>query len=154
MKIQLIAVGNKMPAWVNEGVQEYHKRLPRDFSVNVVEIPLAIRSKTTSTKIAMEKEGERLLSAAENTHIVALDKEGTQWSTEQLAQQIDQWKMLAKPISLLVGGPDGLAPSCLAQAQSKWSLSKLTLPHPLVRIVLMEQLYRAWSILNNHPYHK
>lgn len=154
MKIRLLAVGTKMPDWVEQGVKEYHKRLPRDFSVEIVEIPLAQRNKSTSTKIVMEKEAEKLLVAAGNTYVVALDKDGKQWSTEQLAQQIDQWKLLGKPVSLLVGGPDGLAPQCLAAADASWSLSKLTLPHPLVRIVVLEQLYRAWAILNAHPYHK
>ena len=154
MKIQIVAIGTKMPAWVEQGCQEYHKRLPRDFSVEVCELPLAARGKSTSTKIVVEKEGEKLLAAAGNGFIVALDVGGKQWSTELLAQQVDQWRSAARPVSILIGGPDGLSPACLQQADVRWSLSALTLPHPLVRVVLMEQLYRAWSLLNHHPYHK
>lgn len=154
MRIRLLTVGTKMPSWVEAGVKEYHKRLPRDFNVEIVEIPLAPRNKTTSAKISMQKEGEKLLAAAVGTFVVALDKSGKSWPTEQFARQVDQWKMFGKPVSLLVGGPDGLSPACLAVADASWSLSEMTLPHPLVRIVVMEQLYRAWAILNKHPYHK
>lgn len=154
MKIQIVAIGTKMPLWVEQGCEEYRKRLPRDFSVEIRELPLATRGKSTSTKIVVEKEGEKLLATAGNSFIVALDVDGTQWSTELLARQIDQWRVAARPVSLLIGGPDGLSPACLAEADARWSLSALTLPHALVRVVVLEQLYRAWSLLNHHPYHK
>ena len=155
MRIRLIAVGTRMPGWVEEGYQEYAKRLPRDGSVELVELPMGPRGKGSSARVAMEREGEAMQSAiGKGDRVIALEVNGKPWSTEQLASQLDQWRMSGSNYSLLIGGPDGLAPSCVALAESKWSLSPLTLPHPLVRILVIEQLYRAYSILHNHPYHK
>ena len=155
MRLRLIAVGTKMPDWVEQGYAEYAKRLPRDFSIELVELPLAQRGKNTDIARAMEKEGEAILAAiGKGDRVIALDVTGKPWSTEQLAQQLADWRMGGANYSLLIGGPDGLAPRCLAAADGKWSLSALTLPHPLVRIVLGEQLYRAWTVLSGHPYHK
>lgn len=155
MRTRIIAVGTKMPAWVETGFQEYAKRLPRDFSVDVVELPLGPRGKSGSVEKAMAKEGEQMLAAIpDGDKVIALDVLGKPWSTEKLADNLADWRMEGHNYSLLIGGPDGLAKSCLARADLKWSLSALTLPHPLVRIVLIEQLYRAWTILSNHPYHK
>lgn len=96
-----------------------------------------------------------MLAAIDNSdYVVALDVTGKAWSTEQLSDQVSQWQMLGSNMALLVGGPDGLSDDCLARAQQRWSLSKLTFPHPLVRVVVAEQLYRAWTLLNNHPYHR
>jgi 23S rRNA (pseudouridine1915-N3)-methyltransferase len=123
--------------------------------VELVELPLAVRSKNSDLARAMEKEGEAMLAAiGKGDTVLALDVKGKPWSTEQLAEQLAQWRMSGTNYSLLIGGPDGLAATCLALASIKWSLSPLTLPHPLVRIVLIEQLYRACTILQNHPYHK
>lgn len=155
MRIRIIAVGTKMPAWVEQGYAEYAKRMPRDCAVELVELPLAQRGKNTDIARAMEKEGEDMLAAiGKGEQVIALDVKGKPWSTEQLAEQMADWRMSGNNYCLLIGGPDGLAPQCLAQAQVRWSLSALTLPHPLVRIVVIEQLYRACSILQNHPYHK
>lgn len=155
MRLRIIAVGTKMPDWVEAGYAEYHKRLPRDFAVELVELPLATRSKNSDIARAMEKEGEAMLAAVgKGDSIITLEVKGKPWSTEQLAEQLAGWRMSGNNYSLLIGGPDGLAPACLAQSSSRWSLSPLTLPHPLVRILLIEQLYRAWTILQNHPYHK
>lgn len=155
MRIRIIAVGTKMPDWVEQGYAEYAKRLPRDYTVELVELPLAVRSKNSDLARAMEKEGEAMLAAiGKGDTVLALDVKGKPWSTEQLAEQLAQWRMSGTNYSLLIGGPDGLASTCLALASIKWSLSPLTLPHPLVRIVLIEQLYRACTILQNHPYHK
>jgi len=155
MRIRIIAVGTKMPDWVEQGYAEYAKRMPRDCVVELVELPLGQRGKNTDIARAMEKEGEATLAAiGKGDHVIALDVKGKPWSTEQLAQQMTQWRMSGSNYCLLIGGPDGLAPQCLALAQSRWSLSALTLPHPLVRIVVIEQLYRACTILQNHPYHK
>lgn len=155
MRIRIIAVGTKMPEWVAQGYADYAKRLPRDVLPELIELPLAQRSKNTDLAKAIEKEGEAMLAAvAKNDRVIALDVAGEPWSTEQLSQHLADWRMSGANYSLLIGGPDGLAPACLAQASEKWSLSALTLPHPLVRILLIEQLYRAWSILQNHPYHK
>lgn len=155
MRIRVIAVGTKMPAWVEEGYREYAKRLPREFSVDMLELPLGPRGKNASIERAISKEGEAMLAAIpDGDRVIALDVLGKPWSTETLADNLAGWRMDGRNCSLLIGGPDGLAAECLARADVKWSLSALTLPHPLVRIVLIEQLYRAWTLLNNHPYHK
>lgn len=155
MRLRLITVGSKMPAWVEQGYDEYAKRLPRDNAVELVELPLAPRGKSSSAAVAMAREGQAMLSAiGKGDRVIALEVKGRPWSTEQLAQNMDNWRMSGSNYSLLIGGPDGLAPECRALAESEWSLSPLTLPHPLVRIVVIEQLYRAYSILHNHPYHK
>jgi len=155
MRIKIIAVGTKMPAWVETGFAEYAKRLPRDFSVEVLELALGPRGKNASIEKAIAKEGELMTAAIPaGDHVIALDVKGKPWSTEKLAQNFMDWRMEHSNFSILIGGPDGLAPACLQRAHARWSLSALTLPHPLVRIVLIEQLYRAWTILNKHPYHK
>ncbi|PHS69660.1 MAG: 23S rRNA (pseudouridine(1915)-N(3))-methyltransferase RlmH [Methylophaga sp.] len=155
MKLNLLAVGIKMPMWVTDGYQEYAKRMPRECSVHLHEISPAKRGKSGSAPQWMREEGERILSAIpDNHHVVALDVKGKAWSTDQLADQLKNWQADGRDISLVVGGADGLADSCLQRANQRWSLSPLTLPHPLVRIVMAEQLYRAWTILQNHPYHR
>lgn len=143
-----------MPAWVTAACTEYGKRLPRDW-LNIVEIPLGSRHKTKNINTTISDEGKQLLAATnDRDKIIALEVKGTSWSTGELSQKLASWQMQGDNISLLIGGPDGLSAECLIRAQQRWSLSPLTLPHTLVRIVLVEQLYRAWSILQNHPYHK
>jgi 23S rRNA (pseudouridine1915-N3)-methyltransferase len=155
MLIRLIAVGNKMPDWVEEGYQEYAKRLPPGYTLKLIEITPEKRTKQAAITRIMEKEGERMLAEIQpGNFVIALDVLGQTWSTEQLAKSMRIWHSENRTVDLLVGGPDGLAPKCLEKAQLKWSLSALTLPHPLVRIIAAEQLYRAWSILNSHPYHR
>jgi 23S rRNA (pseudouridine1915-N3)-methyltransferase len=155
MKIRLIAVGNKMPGWVESGLAEYQKRLPSDFSLSITEIPLANRSKNSPVTTAMEKEAKALREACgKNDYVVALDVEGQSLSTPALAEQFNKVRDNGQNISLLVGGPDGLTKECIESADARWSLSALTFPHPIVRVVLAEQIYRVWSILNNHPYHR
>ena len=155
MKINLVAVGTKMPAWVTQGFDEYSKRLPRECQLQLVEIPAAKQGKTAQPEQWKKDEASRILMAIpDNHHVVALEVDGKNWSTEQLSEQMQNWLSDGRDVSLMVGGPDGLDTSCLQRASQKWSLSALTLPHPLVRIVLAEQLYRAWTILQNHPYHR
>jgi 23S rRNA (pseudouridine1915-N3)-methyltransferase len=155
MRIRLIAVGTKMPSWVEQGVKEYQKRLPPEMKLEIRELPLGKRGKGMDLQKAIHSEGQQMLAAIpESDQVIALDVKGKPWSTEQLAKELQNWQLEGDNISLLVGGPDGLAPKCLARANKKWSLSALTLPHPLVRVLLTEQLYRAWTINNNHPYHK
>lgn len=155
MRIRLIAVGTRMPAWVSDAFAEYAKRLPRELSLELVEIGLGPRGKNASAAVAIEKESKQVLAAiGEGDRVIALEVGGKDWSTEQLAQQLANWQMGGANVSLLVGGPDGLSDQCRARADTLWSLSRLTLPHPLVRVLLAEQIYRAWTILNNHPYHK
>lgn len=155
MRIYLIAVGSRMPDWVTQGFGEYARRLSADCALQLVEIAAGRRGKNADIARITRDEGERSLAAIPNgALVVALDVKGRAWSTEQLSQQLDGWLHDGRDIALLVGGPEGLAPECLARAEQRWSLSPLTLPHPLVRIVVAEQLYRAWSILNGHPYHR
>lgn len=155
MKTQLIAVGNKMPVWVQAGYDEYAKRLPKELLPQLSELSIGYRAKNGPATEAIKSEGEAILQAlAPQSKKVMLDVKGKSWSTEQLAEQLSHWRMNGDNVSFVIGGPDGLSAQCLAQADVKWSLSNLTLPHPLVRIVFIEQLYRAWTILQNHPYHK
>jgi len=155
MRIRLIAVGTKMPAWVTTGFHEYAKRLSSDFQLELVELSVGHRGKGSDLARAIKSEGDAMLAAIpKGDKVIALCVDGRNWSTEQLSEQAEQWRMEGFNISLLVGGPDGLDPRCVAAADQRWSLSALTLPHPLVRIVLAEQLYRAWTLLQGHPYHK
>lgn len=155
MKIRLIAIGGKMPQWVTEGYQEYAKRLPPEVSLELVELPLGHRGKGADLARAKRQEGDQMLAAIpKGDRVVALEVGGKSWSTEQLARQLEGWQMDGRNVSLLVGGPDGLDGRCVAAADQKWSLSPLTLPHPLVRVLLAEQIYRACTILQGHPYHK
>ena len=155
MQIRLIAVGTRMPAWVEEGYAEYARRLPPECALRLVEIPAGRRGKNTDVQRLQREEGERTLKAVpRGARVVALDVRGRAWSTEQLARELDGWMTEGRDPALLVGGPEGLAPACLEAAELRWSLSPLTLPHPLVRILVAEQLYRAWSLLAGHPYHR
>jgi 23S rRNA (pseudouridine1915-N3)-methyltransferase len=155
MQIHLIAVGNRMPGWVTQGYEEFARRMPPECRLNLVEIPAAKRTKAADIKRLLVQEGERMLEALpKNVLVVALDVNGHRWDTEELAQQLDAWMHEGRDIALLVGGPEGLAPACRQQAERSWSLSPLTFPHPLVRIIVAEQLYRATTILKHHPYHK
>jgi 23S rRNA (pseudouridine1915-N3)-methyltransferase len=155
MRITVHAVGGRMPRWVQDGVAEYARRLPRELNLDWREVPLASRSADTPAERLREREGEALLrGVAASDHCVALEPRGRAWTTEQLAKQLSGWMMAGQPLSLLIGGPDGLAPACLSRARQQWSLGPLTLPHPLVRVVLVEQLYRAWTITIGHPYHR
>ena len=144
-----------MPDWVEQGVQEYNRRLPADFSLHLQEIPLARRGKNTRPAQAVRKEAEVMLGHIQRgDYVVALDVHGRQFSTGEFAKRLDYLRSQGRDVSLLVGGPDGLGDQCLERADESWSLSSLILPHPLVRIVLVEQFYRSWSLLQNHPYHR
>lgn len=155
MRLKIIAIGTKMPDWVEAGCHEYLKRLPSELNVEIIELPLGQRGKGADINRAVQREGESMLKAiGEHDHVIALDVLGKAWSTEQLADKLQQWQLSGDNFSLLIGGPDGLAKECLQRANSKWSLSALTLPHPLVRILLAEQLYRAGTINSGHPYHR
>lgn len=155
MRISIIAIGTKMPSWVDQGVDEYARRMPRELKVDWKALPLAQRGKGSSAAQLRDREGEQILKAIPaGDRVIALDVRGKSLATEQLAEQLAHWQMTGDNYSLLIGGPDGLAPACLERAERRWSLSELTLPHPLVRILLAEQLYRAWTITVNHPYHR
>ena len=144
-----------MPGWVQTAWQEYAKRFPRGLSLELKEIPLARRVKNADPEALRESEGKALLAAVPRGHrVIALDERGKQWSTRELAARLETWMRDEHGACFLVGGPDGLPPMCREQARDVWALGKLTLPHPLVRAILAEQLYRAWTITQNHPYHR
>jgi len=155
MNIYVIAVGVKMPGWVSQGVDEYLRRMPNECRVKFIELPLGQRTKSANVKQAMQQEEKSILAAIpDNAYVIALDVKAKIWSTEGLSEKMQGWMQSGKSIALLIGGPDGMTEACLKQSHEKWSLSNLTLPHPLVRIVVAEQLYRALMIIKNHPYHK
>ena len=155
MRIHLIAAGTRMDTWVEQGFENYRKRLPREIQLNLVEIPIEKRHKNADLNRLMEKEGKRMLAAVpNNAQVWLLDLGGIQFDTRKLATQLQHWQQQGRDLALLIGGPEGLSEQCRQQAQGSWSLSALTLPHPLVRIVVAEQLYRAWTLLTNHPYHR
>jgi 23S rRNA (pseudouridine1915-N3)-methyltransferase len=155
MRARLIAVGERMPGWVAEGFTEYAKRLSRDLKLELVEIKPGARGKGRDDARTIADEGAALLAALpRDAHVVALDGRGTAWSSEQLAQQLSSWRMVGRDLAFLIGGPDGHARDVLQRADQRWSLGPLTLPHMLVRLVVAEQLYRAVTILNGHPYHR
>jgi len=144
-----------MPGWIDTGYREYAKRLPPECSLSLLEIAPGHHGKGGSPEVARREEGARLLAALpKGVRVIALDGRGRAWSTEELADTLASWLADGRDLALLVGGPEGLAEACIERADGIWSLSPLTFPHPLVRVILAEQLYRAWSILQGHPYHR
>lgn len=155
MRITLHAIGKRMPGWISEGFEEYRSRLANDVSLELRQYNMPQRSGNSVTQRLVEEEGRRMLAGVENGDLViALDQGGRPWSSEDLAGHVRVWREQQQSVSLLVGGPDGLSRSCLDRAGESWSLSRMTLPHMLVRVVVAEQLYRAWAILKKHPYHR
>jgi 23S rRNA (pseudouridine1915-N3)-methyltransferase len=154
LKLTVLAVGTRMPAWVESGVGEYSKRMPPELKLQWRELPLAARGKSgNSQAIARETDAIRKALPPQD-RLVVLDVAGHSFSTGKLAEKLALWQMSGMNYSIVIGGPDGVGKSLRQQAELLWSLSPLTLPHPLVRVVLVEQLYRAWSINAGHPYHR
>ena len=155
MKIHLLAVGDRPPAWVEAGYDEYAKRLTTPLRLVLREIKAGRRTKGADIARVVNAESERLLAAVpKGSYIVALDRMGRELSTEDLAAELRARMARGGDVALLIGGPEGLSDDCLARADARWSLSRLTLAHPLVRIVVAEQIYRAWSIISELPYHR
>jgi 23S rRNA (pseudouridine1915-N3)-methyltransferase len=155
MQIYLIAVGIKMPAWVQAGYAEYAKRLPHECELILREIAPGKRGKNADLERITRDEGEKMLQALPSrSRVVTLDIPGKPWNTDELAEALQRWQQSGQPLALMIGGPEGLAESVKQRADESWSLSRLTLPHPLVRVIVAEQVYRAWSLLNHHPYHR
>ncbi|WP_343594961.1 23S rRNA (pseudouridine(1915)-N(3))-methyltransferase RlmH [Acinetobacter sp.] len=158
MKIRILTIGQKMPAWVLTGVDDYLKRIQPFVQTQFVELPMAKRGKNDSEADILkycQVEGEAILAALKpNETLIALEVGGRELSTEKLATTMQSWMLDGQDIALAIGGPDGLSDAVRQAAKWHWSLSKLTLPHPLVRVMLIEQLYRAMSINHNHPYHR
>ncbi len=152
--MRVLAIGTRMPQWVSDGADDYIKRLPREAAIEWVELPASKRTRDTAESRMLEEATaiERRLKPQEL--IVALDVEGKLVSTEAIADFLSVWHGDGSKVAFVIGGPDGLHPSLKAKVSARWSLGRITLPHPLVRVVLAEQLYRAWSINAGHPYHR
>lgn len=155
MRIRLFALGTRVPAWVEQGYRDYARRLRAGWSLELTEVAAGKRGGRAPAARLVEEEGDRLLAALPaRANVVALDEHGAALSSAALSERLAVWQHEGRPLALLIGGPDGLSERCLARASLRWSLSPLTLPHALVRVVVAEQLYRAWSILHHHPYHR
>jgi len=152
--VHLLAVGARLPGWAAAGVEDYARRLPRGW-LRLTEVPAARRRGGQSAADAVHREGERLLARVPaQARVVALDERGRSLTTAELGRRLERWLGGGSEVALLMGGPDGLARACLARADERWSLSALTLPHALVRVLVVEQLYRVWSAGRGHPYHR
>jgi len=155
LRLLLIAASQRQPGWVDEGFADYAERVRGRARLELKVVPLARRSAGASVERAIADEAERLLAAVPTgAHVVALAEDGKPWTTADLATKLESWMQRGAPVAFLIGGPDGLGQACLDRAAERWSLSKLTLPHGLVRVVAAEALYRAWSVLERHPYHR
>lgn len=155
MKIRIHSVAGKSPAWIDTGVQDFSRRLPSELQPVWHTEALDKRRRSANAVDSRAEESDRLWrSVPEHAHTVLLDVQGEPWNTPQLAQHLLQWQMGRQDVVILIGGPDGVTPQLRQRAQQCWSMSALTLPHMLVRIVLIEQLYRAWTLTQGHPYHK
>lgn len=155
MNIDIIAIGKQMPTWVDEGVKDYLSRFPKNINCRLIEIMSTKRGKNADVSRILQQEEKKITDAIKpGSVVVALDRLGKVINTKQLAHHFQQWHDEQQRVALIIGGPEGLTNNFIQQADMIWSLSAMTLPHPLVRIVLGEQLYRAWSITINHPYHR
>ncbi|MFO1257953.1 MAG: 23S rRNA (pseudouridine(1915)-N(3))-methyltransferase RlmH [Gammaproteobacteria bacterium] len=154
MQLQVVAVGNRLPHWAKLAWADYAERFPKTFSVKLTEIPTPSRNEHTVQQ-AQQLEWQKMQRAIKGApYCIALDEHGANWTTKQLAARLQDWQNQYQQVSFLIGGPDGLTDECLSMTKTHWSLSRLTLPHALARIVLIEQLYRGISVLGNHPYHR
>jgi len=155
MHIRLLAVGDRQPPWVDEAFKSYTARLPREWKFALQTIPTARRGKNDKSDRAKDAEGEQLLAKlTSGEQVVLLDERGAQLSSKKLAARLAEWQSDARDLALIIGGPDGVSASVRDRADFVWSLSPLTLPHGMARVLLSEQLYRAWSLQAGHPYHR
>jgi len=155
MQIQLINVAQKLPAWVDMACDDYLKRLPREMTLKIVTVPLAPRKAKQSAPRLQQRESalvmDKLIPGSLN---LALDERGEQWSSSDWSQNLQRWMFEFPRVNLIIGGPDGLSEQCLECCHHRVSMGRMTMPHALVKVVLLEQLYRAWTILQGHPYHR
>ena len=154
MKLRIISVGHKMPDWVEVACSEYMKRMPRELVIEIVNIKPDKRADGKSSEAVQEAEAKRILETAGKDFLIACDERGQQVTTLQLAEKLKFWQGLGKDVSVVIGGADGIHSSLKHRADWLWSLSQLTLPHAFVRVLLCEQLYRAYTVTQNHPYHR
>jgi 23S rRNA (pseudouridine1915-N3)-methyltransferase len=153
--IRLLAVGDRQPAWVDRAFSEYAERLPRQWQFRLDTIACAQRSKAVAAEIAKEAESAKILDRIKPAEfVVVLDERGRQFSSKEFAAKLDEWQTVGQDLVFVIGGPDGIASAGLQRANLQWSLSKLTLPHGLARVLFAEQIYRAWSLTTGHPYHR
>jgi len=153
--IRLLAVGERQPGWVDDAFSNYTGRFPRDWKFRLDGIATVRRSKTRQSRQAMDAEGEEILSRIKSTEqVVLLDERGKQMTSQSLAEKLSDWQSDGRDLCFIIGGPDGVSADCRQRADASWSLSKLTLPHGLARVLFAEQLYRAWSLQTGHPYHR
>ena len=155
MQFDLMAIGKRTPVWVDSAFNEYSKRLPKNINFNLIEITPAKRSKNISSEKLRKIEEEKINeSIANNSFVIALDEKGKSKNSRELSIELQKWIDNQQHVSILIGGADGLSSSIKNKANEIWSLSEMTLPHSLVRIIIIEQIYRAWSIISRHPYHR
>jgi 23S rRNA (pseudouridine1915-N3)-methyltransferase len=155
VKINIIAIGNKMPGWVEDASQDFVKRMPSEIKINSILLPLIKRGKNPDIPRIVRDESRKLLAAVpKDSVLVVLDVLGKSVTTMKLSSLLETWLQQGQDVSIVIGGPDGVSDELLSNTSLKISLSELTFPHTLVRVILLEQIYRAWSILNNHPYHR
>ncbi len=155
MHIRLLAVGDRQPSWVDEAFSTYSERLPREWKFRLDVIPTVRRNKNDKSRQAMEAEGELIVAKlGQSEQVVLLDERGRQLTSKLLAGKLSDWQIDGRDLCFVIGGPDGVADSCKQRADFTWSLSQLTLPHGLARVLFAEQLYRAHSLQTGHPYHR
>lgn len=155
MKLFILAVGHKMPSWITDGFNEYTKRMPREAKIELIEIKPEPRTTGKSVPQIMEAEAQRIRAAMPNDVLrIVLDERGTHLTTKQLTQQMKDWLGGGRDVAFIIGGADGLHESIRSSANQLLALSAMVLPHGMVRVLLAEQLYRAHSLLHNHPYHR
>lgn len=154
MRLRVVALGQRMPAWVDEAVADYAKRLPRDWGFEVVELKPAARNRGRTVPQLLAEEGQALLHAVRGSTLVALDERGAPWSSREFAARLALWRDERSDVAFVIGSADGLAPEVKQAAAAQVALSAMTLPHALVRVLLAEQVYRAFSLASGHPYHR
>lgn len=154
MRLWIVAVGDKLPGWADSAVSEYVKRMPREARVEIVPVRPEKRSGQSAERIKAIEAARILERCPSGALLVAMDEHGREATTRELSLNLERWLRSGRDVALLIGGADGLAPDLLTRADTTLSLSRLTLPHALARVLLVEQLYRAWSLLTNHPYHR
>jgi 23S rRNA (pseudouridine1915-N3)-methyltransferase len=155
MHIRLLAIGDRQPAWVDAGFSSYAERLPREWRFALITLPASKRSKNAPPERAIESEGQALLGKiSKHEKLILLDERGKQMTSTALASSLSDWQADGRDIAFAIGGPDGVSDACRQRAEFTWSLSKLTLPHALARVLFAEQMYRAASLLAGHPYHR
>jgi 23S rRNA (pseudouridine1915-N3)-methyltransferase len=155
MKVRLLTVSQRQPTWVSSGCAEYEKRLPRAWQFQVVEIKPEARTSGATMQRVQAGEAARIKNAIpKGAIVVALDERGESWSTEQFAGKFEEWQQTGRDLVLVIGGADGFDPEFRKQADHRLSLSRMVMPHGLVRVVVVEQLYRISTVMDGHPYHK